>query len=216
MGRMEKYEEPNIAALSRTQKNEDLYKDVYLNNTLIDFNKIMDEEDYEIEDEVEEQVEINTIDYVQKDYDINKYLQEKRLLRVKDNLPRSLNDEIKKNDDEITELISKLEQKEKEEDLFNNLLPDDEDTTIIGANNNELSTFVSDDVINNYIMNKELEETNSFMDLEDTKVIMDKQKNSELDFKDIVKRKKSLSLIVFSIITLILIGVIIYVVIKIF
>ena len=172
MGRMDKYEEPIDTSLSRTKKNEILYKDVYLNNSLVDINNIMNEDYMEETEEQESVMEIETIKYTEKDYDINKYLQEKRLIRVKDNLPRSLDEEIKKSDDEISQLISKIEQKEKEEDLFNDLMPDDEYATVIEGNN-ELTNFVSNDVIDNYVMNKELDETNSFMDLDDTKIIED-------------------------------------------
>ena len=211
MGRMDKYEESIDTSLSRMKKNEDLYKDVYLNKSFIDINNIINDT---IDEPLEDEKKINrieTIKYTEKNYDINKYLQEKRLMRVKDNLPRSLDEEIKKNDDEISQLISKIEQKEKEEDLFNNLMPDDEYATIIEGNN-ELTNFVSNDAIDNYIMNKELDETNSFIDLDDTK-ILDNKKNS---FSKKVKTKKNneLALIIFCSISLVLIGIIVYVVIK--
>ena len=209
MGRMDKYEEPIDTSLSRTKKNEILYKDVYLNNTLVDISNIMCEDYIETEEEQEPVMEIETLKYTEKSYDINKYLQEKRLIRVKDNLPRSLDEEIKKSDDEISQLIYKIEQKEKEEDLFNDLMPDDEYATVIEGNN-ELTNFVSNDVIDNYVMNKELDETNSFMDLDDTKIFEDKKK-----IKNSKKKNKELALIVFCSIALVLVGIIIYVIIKI-
>lgn len=212
MGRMDKYEEPVDTSLSRTRKNEDLYKDVYLNNTLIDINKIISEDYTEPLEEQEEVMEIEKIEYTEKNYDINKYLQEKRLMLIKDNLPRSLDDNLKKSDDEIAQLISKIEQKEKEEDLFNELMPDDENATIIEGNN-ELTNFVSDDAINNYVMNKELDETNSFMDLDETKIIA---KNKQKKNKKTKLKNKDITLIICCSIALVLIGVIVYVLIKIF
>ena len=214
MGRMDKYEEPIDTSLSRTKKNEILYKDVYLNNTLVDISNIISEDNNEVVEEQTPVLELETLKYTEKNYDINKYLHEKRLMRVKDNLPRSLNEEIKKRDDEISQLISKIEQKEKEENLFNDLMPDDEYATIIEGNN-ELTNFVSNDVIDNYVMNKELDETNSFMDLDDTRIIEDKKKKNNSKSQT-SKKKNELALIIFCSLALILIGIIVYVVIKIF
>ena len=213
MVRMDKYEEPNEKLYSRTKKNEDLYRDVYLNNAVVDFNKIIDEEILELEEEKESVVELKKIQYVEKNYDINKYLQEKRALKAKDNLPRSLDENIMKSEDEISKLISKIEQKEKEDELFNDLMPDDDETTIIEGNG-ELNSFVSDDVINNYVMNKDMDETNSFMDLDETKII--EEKKNKKNKKKSNKKVKELPLIIFCSMALILIGVVIYIVIKIF
>jgi len=211
MGRMDKYEEPIDTSLSRTKKNEDLYKDVYLNNKMVDINNIMND-DIQLENkEVETVMEIETLKYTEKNYDINKYLQEKRLMRIKDNLPRSLDEEIQKSDDEISQLISKIEQKEKDEDLFKELMPDDNNTTIIGVDN-ELTNFVSNDAIDNYVMNKELDETNSFMDLDDTKIMKPKKEEK----KKKKEKNKELPLIIFCSISLVLIGIIVYVIVKIF
>ena len=174
MARMDKYEEKDEKKYSRTKKNEDLYKDVYLNNTLIDLNTIMDEEILETEDEKKaEDFEIKEIHYEEKDYDLAKFLNERRKDRVQDNLPRSLSDELKKSDDEISELLLKIEQKEGEEDLFKELLPDDKETTILDAQeeNDNLNNIVTDEAINNFVMNKDLSETNSFMDLSETNII---------------------------------------------
>ena len=118
MGRMDKYEEGSTVSYSRTRKNEDLYKDVYLNNTLIDFNKIVTLEDEIINEEQEPVIEFKTINYTEKEYNLNKYLEEKRALHQKDNRPRSLNEEIKKSDDEINELVSKIESEEVKEILL--------------------------------------------------------------------------------------------------
>lgn len=214
MGRMDKYEEGSTVSYSRTRKNEDLYKDVYLNNTLIDFNKIVTLEDEIINGEQEPVIEFKTINYTEKEYNLNKYLEEKRALHQKDNRPRSLNEEIKKSDDEINELVSKIEQKEKEEDLFNDLMPDDDNTTIIGANN-ELNSFVSDTIIDNYVMNKDMDETNSFMDLDETKIIEEK-KEKKKQRKNKIKKNNDLPIIIFCSLALILVGVIIYIVVKVF
>lgn len=205
MARMDKYEEKDEKKYSRTKKNEDLYKDVYLNNTLIDLNTIMDEEILETEDEKKaEDFEIKEIHYEEKDYDLAKFLNERRKDRVQDNLPRSLSDELKKSDDEISELLLKIEQKEGEEDLFKELLPDDKETTILDAQeeNDNLNNIVTDEAINNFVMNKDLSETNSFMDLSETKIIEKK--------KIVRKKNNKLPIIVFCTTLLLLIAIIIY------
>lgn len=212
MTRMDKYEEIKEDAYSRTKKNEDLYKDVYLNNTLVDLNKIINEESSEIELETKEEIlEIKEIYYEEKNYDLAKFLDEKRRQRVQDNLPRSLSDDLKKSDDEISELLLKIEQKDSEEDLFKELLPDYSETTILNTQEEKenLNNFVSDEVINNFVMNKDLSETNGFMDLEETKIIEKKKVNH--------KKKNKLPIIVFSTTLLLLIISIIYLlIIKVF
>ena len=208
MARMDKYEENNEKSFSRTRKNEDLYKDVYLNNTLIDLNKIMSDET-EIEEEVieKEVVEFKEVHYEEKSYDLSEFLKEKRDNKVSDNLPRSLDEKIKEDEDEISKLISIIEQKEKESDFFADLLPDDENTIITDSVVEEkLDNFISDDAINNFVMHKDLDETNSFMDLDETKLIKTTKKNK-------VKIKK-LPIIVFGITTILLIAVIIYIIVK--
>lgn len=222
MGRMEKYEEENNTSYSRTTKNEDLYKDVYLNNTLIDFDKIIDEDVEELEEEKNSVIEYEKIDYVEKNYDINKYLEEKRMMRTNDNLPRILDEEIKKSDSEIDEIVNKLEQKEKEEDLFTSLMPDQFNTTIIEGKQ-KLDNVVSDTAIDNYVMNKEMDETNSFMDLDETKVLAEKKekKTKEKKEKKVSKKKNAsksagLTIMFLCILALILIGAAVYVAIKVF
>lgn len=205
MARMDKYEENNNEQYSRTLKNEDLYKDVYLNNTLIDLNKIMDDEVFE-NIEKEDSVEITEYHYEEKEYDLKKFLNDKREERIHDNLPRSLDESIMQDEDEISKLISKIEQKEKEADLFNDLLPDNEDTTILEAQDDHLNNFVSEEAINNFVMHKELDETNSFMDIDETKVLAKKKKKK-------LKGKKG-PLIILGISFLILLTLIIYLIIK--
>ena len=90
MSRMDKYEEFNDNQYSRTAKNEDLYKDVYLNNTLIDLNKIIDDEVFDKEEEKKEMVEIKEYHYEEKNYNLNKFLNGKPL-PIGDNWSKSPN-----------------------------------------------------------------------------------------------------------------------------
>lgn len=208
MARMDKYEEPNEDVYSRTLKNEDLYKDVYLNNTLIDLNKIINEEEDPVIEEHEEILELEEVYYEEKEYSLSKFLNKRRENLINDNLPRSLDESIKESDDEINKLILKLEQKEKENDLFVELLPDDDmETTILEGQGEKLDSYVSDEAINNFVMNKDLSETNSFMDLEETKVnLVPKTKNK--------LKLKTLPLVMFCSTLLLLIAFIIYLVIT--
>lgn len=207
MSRMDKYEEIDEKIYSRTRKNEDLYKDVYLNNTLIDFDKIMQEDVLETEEEKQEQFfECSEINYVEKDYDLSNFLTEKRKQRIQDNLPRSLSEDLKKSDDEISELISKIEQKENDDELFKELLPDSEETTILESRSDNLNSYISDDAINNFVMHKNIDETSSFMDIEETNS-QDKQINKS-------KNKKRVAIMVFSITLILLIILIVYLLIN--
>lgn len=208
MSRMDKYEETRESEYSRTKKNEDLYKDVYLNNTLIDLNKIMADDIEMVDEEVEDVVEIKKMYYEEKNYNLKDYLEEKRRIRVADNLPRSLDESIKEDESEISELVSKIEQKEKDEDFFLELLPDDEDTIITDPQEEKLDNFISEDAINNFVMHKDLDETNSFMDLEETQIVKAKSKPKER------QKIKKLPIIVCATSFILLIGLIVYLVIR--
>ena len=208
MARMDKYEDERESEYSRTRKNEDLYKDVYLNNTLIDLNKIIADDIEMTEETREEVIEIKEMYYEDKNYSLKDYLEEKRRIRVADNLPRSLDQSIKENESEISELVSKIEQKEKAEDFFLDLLPDDEDTIITDPQEEKLDNFISEEAINNFVMHKDLDETNSFMDLDETQVVKTKVKNKE-------RRKfKKLPIIVCGTSFLLLLALVIYLVIH--
>lgn len=208
MSRMDKYEEARESEYSRTKKNEDLYKDVYLNNTLIDLNKIMADDIEMVDEEVEDVVEIKKMYYEEKNYNLKDYLEEKRRIRVADNLPRSLDESIKEDESEISELVSKIEQKEKDEDFFLELLPEDEDTIITDPQEEKLDNFISEDAINNFVMHKDLDETNSFMDLEETQIVKAKSKPKER------QKIKKLPIIVCATSFILLIGLIVYLVIR--
>jgi len=178
MARMDRYNDEFENEFSRIRKNENLYKDVYLNNSLVDLSKIMDDDSEVVSEKREEIIEVKECYYEEKNYDLNDFLEKKRLVRKDDNLPRILDDTIKEKDDEINELVNKIEQKEKESDFFFNLLPDDGDDTIITEPQEEkLDNFISEEAINNFVMHKDLDETSSFMDLEETKIV--KVKNKE-------------------------------------
>ena len=138
MSRIDMHDEVMEPRLSRIEKNQDLYKDVYLNNTLIDFNNanFMEEEIEELEP-LNKKVNIPApIIYEEKNYDIDEYLKEAKEKRISDNLPRTLQNtdyevaKVRDNKDEISQLIKTIEKKEKESDLFVELLPDNDHTVV--------------------------------------------------------------------------------------
>ena len=83
MERMNRYDEKD-KVLTRTQKNEDLYKDVYLNNTIVDLNQIMeqDESDTPTDDtKKNDDIIINKEMYDDTHYDLDEFLKEKSKLQ---------------------------------------------------------------------------------------------------------------------------------------
>jgi len=217
----ELYDEEN-KVLSREEKNQDMYKDVYLNNTIVDINNIFGKS--EDESVIEETENINKIEvYEEKSYDINAYIEASREKHTNDNAKRSLEDtDFINTEGEIKKLIATIEEKEQEEDIFNNLRGDNEDTMIGG----KLKTDEFDiDIYNalkdndtqdgNIIFNRGLgDKTVHELELaEDEKLDYTFQKIFESDQKEVAKRNK-LPLIIFSITLFILIIVILIVIFK--
>lgn len=155
MERMDRYN--NEENLSRSNKNEDLYKDLYKNDSVGGISDLFDEDTT---------VEINIIQepmkvIEQQEYDINSYLDRARQEKMDDNIRRSLDNTncdvniVNANEDEISKLIQSLEEKEKADDLFASLLPEDslEDTVIEGQEpSTELDALVDEEDIYQYEM----------------------------------------------------------------
>lgn len=207
MNRMDRYDTKtdnnDEVVMSREQKNQDMYKDVYLNNSSIDYEDIIsDTEEKEIDTTIDETEIEEKVEYVEKTYDINDYLLKAHERRIDDKKLRSLDDtdcdvnRIKAQEDEISRLINNIEEKENEEDFFSELMPEDENTIVTDP--------VECDTLNNVIG----EETIVRMDIEDT---IDKTfQNIINDERKISKRKKNkkLPLIIFFITLFLLIVVI--------
>lgn len=217
----ELYDEEN-KVLSREEKNQDMYKDVYLNNTIVDINNIFGKsEDESVSEETEN---INKIEvYEEKSYDINAYIEASREKHTNDNAKRSLEDtDFINTEGEIKKLIATIEEKEQEEDIFNNLRGDNEDTMIGGKLKTDefdidIYNALKDNDTNdgNIIFNQGLgDKTVHELELaEDEKLDHTFQKIFESDQKEVAKRNK-LPLIIFSITLSILIIVILIVIFK--
>lgn len=204
MSRMDKYEDKDIV-VSRTIKNQDMYKDVYLNSTLIDLD-MKKEEKKEPEEEV-----VPTITYVQKNYSVTDYLSKAHEKRVNDNALRSLDntdcevERVKEKKDEISRLISDIEQKERNEDFFKELMPDEENNTLIMEPvSDKLEEALDENLIYEYAYSSETKviEDDDFKDIEKDVVVKNKKKSNKLP------------LIFFLVTLFILILVIVFVVIK--
>jgi hypothetical protein len=210
----EKQEEKN--EFSRTEKNDRIYRETYLNSSVIDIrNGVTDifgeeEKPEVIEEEIPKEI------YIKKNYDIDDYIEKAHENKENDNLMRSLVDtdydvnKVKEKKDEISKLIEKIEEKEQKEDFFYDLMPDDSDTVITDPvesdtldtpiDETRLDTLIGDDTFISYA--KEQEE----------------KKQEEESFKDIIEPKhklpKKLPLIIFGVTLAILVIVIIILLVK--
>ena len=122
--------------------------------------------------------------------------------RVNDNVMRSLDNtdcevnKVKDKEDEISKLIDSIEKKEKESDFFSELLPDDDDNTVITdpVPSEKLDNVIDDEALYNYAMANPNIEEKEFQDI--------------LEEKSLSKKNK-LPLIIFFITLFLLIAVII-------
>lgn len=138
MSRMDKYTEDEYenntseeVVLSRVNKNQIMYDDVYFNRTVIDIDSVIDGEEVKQEEKQEEVVTPEV--YEEKSYSVNEYLEKAHEKKSPDNLKRDIDDTaFKEQEDEIRRLIDSINEKEESEDFFKDLKGDNEDT-LIGA-----------------------------------------------------------------------------------
>lgn len=226
MERMDRYN--NEENLSRSNKNEDLYKDLYKNDSVGGISDLFDEDTT---------VEINIIQepmkvIEQQEYDINSYLDRARQEKMDDNIRRSLDNTncdvniVNANEDEISKLIQSLEEKEKADDLFASLLPEDslEDTVIEGQEpSTELDALVDEEDIYQYEMAaKGSDEENEDCDTDfdgvttggvDTETIKEKL-DENLDEVIELKEKVSIGNVVALITCIILFLILVFIILK--
>lgn len=217
-------EQEREPVLSRQKKNQDMYTDVYMNNTFVDINNIFqkDEEDVKETEEVINEEE----KYEEKSYDINDYLMKAHEMHKDraDNLKRNLDEKFEEQEDEIRKLIKNIDEKDDIVDIFNDLRGDNEDTLIGG----KLKTDEFDTSIYEALMEEvlDLKKGNNALDKalgDETFLNLEKQEDERLDhtFEKIIesdnkslRKVKKLPLIVFSITLLILIIVIFVIILK--
>ena len=217
----ENLEKENVV-LSREVKNQDMYKDVYMNSSLVDINNLFDNEDKE-EDLPIEQNEIEIETYQEKSYDVNDYLEKAHEIHKIDDAKRNLEDEdFLETEDQIKKLIANIEEKEQEEDIFSELRGDNEDT-MIGAklktdefDTNIFLTLLEDDISNeNMSLSHALGEETVY------NLQAEEEKNIDYTFEKIIENDKimthkikKLPLIIFIITLVMLIVVVIVILLK--
>ena len=213
-------EEEKDIVLSRSQKNQDMYKDVYMNTTMVDLNKLFDDE--KKEELVTNETLYHEEPYEEKSYDVNDYLKKAHESHPMDNIKRDLNsNEFLEQEDEIKKLIADIDEND---DFFSDLRGDNEDTLIGG----KLKTDEFDSYIYNSLLEDEFdlkmgnkalenalgEETViNLQNIEDEKLEHTFEKILESDKKTRNKIKK-LPIIIFSITLLMLIIVILIIIFK--
>ncbi len=123
MDRYEEEEKTNDTKQTRTNKNQELYTDVYLNNVYVDINnlkEVMERENFE-EDNNQETLKVvketlpTSHPYQEKNYDIVSIIDEAIKNKKDDNLKRNLDIE-NINSLEIDSIIESINESQKEEE----------------------------------------------------------------------------------------------------
>lgn len=142
--RMDRYndsEEVNESLKTRTNKNQELYTDVYMNNVCVDINNLkhfMQEDNDLKENENLKLIKENKlvdVKYEDKIYNINTLIEEALASKKDDNLKRSIDTKV--DDLEINNLIESINENKKENEkkvndgLLVDLMPNDSDTAVI-------------------------------------------------------------------------------------
>lgn len=139
--RMDRYEDEvkqNELKQTRTNKNQELYTDVYLNNVYVDINNLKDvmEENIELDKENIKLIKENKVvnyTYEDKNYDIVSLINEAIENKKDDNVKRNL--DIGVNDQEIANLIESINENHKNDEndsnLLSELLPNNDNTNVI-------------------------------------------------------------------------------------
>ena len=213
MNRMDRYTDEEIeetpqeeVVLSRVNRNQVMYDDVYFNRTRVDINNIIEGEEEEKapvkeEDPIEET-------YEAKSYNVNEYLEKAHENKSPDNYKREIDDkDFREQEDEIRKLIDSINEREENEDFFKDLKGDDGSTTI-GA---KFKTDEFNDTIYNNLKEENVIDDNSVLTkaLGDKTVIDMKQEEDDkidhtfekimIEDEEIDKKKNALPIIIFCI-----------------
>lgn len=183
--RMDRYndsEEVNENLKTRTNKNQELYTDVYMNNVCVDINNLkhfMQEDNDLKENENLKLIKENKlvdVKYEDKIYNINTLIEEAIASKKDDNLKRSIDTKV--DDLEINNLIESINENKKENEkevndgLLVDLMPSDNNTAVIPP----IETPILEDSYQENKINKEEKEEEK----EEEKLVNDDEKQ-ELD-----------------------------------
>ncbi|MBQ8472742.1 MAG: hypothetical protein IJ501_04500 [Bacilli bacterium] len=215
MDRYENIENNNETKQTRTNKNQELYTDVYLNNVYVDINSLKDVVKSDVEEKVEETKPVNSIkevnyNYEDKNYDINSLIEEVIKNKKDDKLKRSL--DIGVNNLEIDSLIESInenqnkEQKNDKENeiLLSDLLPSDDNTKVIPP---LAEPILDTKLIDKNILEKEDEEESR--DLEDSSM-----QDIQSDTSFVEEKNSKLKVILIIIFILIVVLIVAFILIK--
>ena len=231
--RMDRYKDTNdqeindnegskYKVLSRESKNQDIYNDIYMNNSVVDLDHIFKKEEVNDSLPIQEEV-VEVEEYVQKSYDVKDYLEKAHEMHQADDAQRNLNDQqFIEGEDAIRKLIADIEEKEQDEDIFSDLRGENEDT-MIGA---KQKTDEFDTNVFKTLLEDASETENMFLEhVLGDKTVCDLQTEKEQDidktFEEIIrsdavssKKSKKLPWIIFLITLVTLIAVIIIILLK--
>jgi hypothetical protein len=210
-------EETSHDEFSRTEKNNRMYHETYLNSSVIDVSKGVSsifgdsEEETLVEEEIPKEI------YIEKNYDVDDFIEKAHANKENDNLMRSLVDtdydvnKVNEKQDEISKLIEKIEEKEQQEDFFSDLLPDENSNTAITDPVFEETSLDSDTIEETKLETLIGDET--FMNFAKAE---EEKKQEDESFKDIIEPKvklpKKLPLIAFIVSAVILLIVVILII----
>ena len=191
--RMDRYndnEEVNESLKTRTNKNQELYTDVYMNNVCVDINNLkhfMQEDNDLKENENLKLIKENKlvdVKYEDKIYNINTLIEEALASKKDDNLKRSIDTKV--DDLEINNLIESINENKKENEkevndgLLVDLMPSDNNTAVIPPLD---MPILEDSYQENKIKKDEKEEEKELVN-DDEKQELDKNLNSVDDDKN--------------------------------
>ena len=183
-------EEVNESLKTRTNKNQELYTDVYMNNVCVDINNLkhfMQEDNDLKENENLKLIKENKlvdVKYEDKIYNINTLIEEALASRKDDNLKRSIDTKV--DDLEINNLIESINENKKENEkevndgLLVDLMPSDNNTAVIPP----IETPILEDSYQENKINKDEKEEEKELVNDDEKQELDKNLNSVDDDKN--------------------------------
>lgn len=213
MSRMDKYIEEEYddetpqeeVVLSRVNKNQVMYDDVYFNRTRVEIEGLADEK-VEKQEEVLEPIQEES--YEAKSYSVNEYLEKAHENKTPDNYKRDIDDTaFREQEDEIRRLIASINEKEEEEDFFKDLKGDNTDT-VLGA---KYKTDEFNDSIYENLKEEKVIDENSVLNraLSDKTVLnMEQEEEENIDHtferiveedNEITKKKKILPIVIFCV-----------------
>lgn len=182
----------SVETKTRTNKNQELYTDVYMNNVCVDIDNlknVMKEDDYQPTEKLKlvKENKLTDVTYTDKEYNINILIEEAIKNQKQDNIKRSI--DTKLDDMEIDSLIESInENKESREnqsdDLLADLMPGSDNTLVIPPLSSPILEGGYDDKVSDNILSVDKEvdkqkETLKEINSRDEDIDKDKEINDE-------------------------------------